>query len=412
MTAARKRGGRPAALLALAWLLATPAVRAADVPGAAAGRVRFVQTASRGFDVYTRAPGRDRQEWMRAHYARMLVYTPYFDTRLAWYPDGWVYKDLYAIYPGSPTATAHPEWILREASGSPLYIRFACAKGRCSQYAADVGNPAFRAHWIAEASAVLAKGYRGLLVDDVNMLMSRVSNGNGEPVAPRDPRTGNAMAEADWRRYVAELTEEIRAASPRKEIVHNALWFAPRSDPFVQRQLLAADVIALERGVNDAGIVRGSGTYGFETLLGLIDWLHEHGRAVWLDGEATDDAGREYGLAAYLLVSSGADYLGQKPGGEPDAWWPGYDVDLGAPAGKRYVAGGVFRRDFERGAVLVNQPGAPQATVELGGSYADLAGATRTSVTLGPARGAVLRRAGSPSAQQPPRDVHPSGARR
>jgi hypothetical protein len=177
--------------------------------------------------------------------------------------------------------------------------------------------------------------------------------------------------------------------------VHNALWFAPRTDPLVQRQLLAADVVALERGVNDAGIVRGTGTYGFETLLGLIDWLHERGRAIWLDGEARDDAGREYNLATYLLVNTGVDYVGQHPGGEPDQWWPGYDVDLGAAAGSRRTVDGVFRRDFARGVVLVNQPGASQVTVSLEGTHVDLAGAMRTSVTLGPASGAVLRRAAS-----------------
>ena len=31
---------------------------------------------------------------MRAHYWRMLTYAPYFDSRVAWFPDAWVYKDL------------------------------------------------------------------------------------------------------------------------------------------------------------------------------------------------------------------------------------------------------------------------------------------------------------------------------
>ena len=48
---------------------------------------------------------------------------------------------------------------------------------------------------------------------------------------PIDPRTGQAMTEADWRRYMAEFTEQIRAALPGKEIVHNAIWFAGHDDP-------------------------------------------------------------------------------------------------------------------------------------------------------------------------------------
>src|SRR4030095_9565635 len=121
------------------------------------------------------------------------------------------------------------------------------------------------------------------------MLINRVSNGNAQPVAPRDPRTGTTMTEADWRRYMAEFLEQIRAAFPQKEIVHNAIWFSPRSDPYVQRQYLAADVIAPERGGNDSGIVKGTGTFGFETFLGLIDWLHQNNRAIWLDAEAASD---------------------------------------------------------------------------------------------------------------------------
>src|SRR4029453_12497875 len=103
----------------------------------------------------------------------------------------------------------------------------------------------------------------------------------------------------------------------------------------------------------------------------LIDWLHQNNRAIWLDAEAAGDKDREDGLAAYFLVNQGTDYIGQAPGGEPDNWWPGYDVSLGAALGPRQTTGGIFRRDFERGVVLVNQPGTSQVTVSLGASYTD-----------------------------------------
>src|SRR5262249_26927475 len=155
----------------------------------------------------------------RDKYARMLVFAPYFDSRLGCFADAWVYKDLYAIYPGSATASAHPEWILRDAGGRQLYIPFDCGGGTCPQVAAGIGSPEFRAQWIAEARAVLAKGYRGLFVDDVNMLISRVSDGNGKAVPPVDPRTSRAMNERDWRRAMADFVEEIHAAFPTTELV-------------------------------------------------------------------------------------------------------------------------------------------------------------------------------------------------
>ena len=74
-----------------------------------------------------------------------------------------------------------------------------------------------------------------------------------------------------------------------------------------------------------------------------------------------------------FLVNTGRDAYGANDRALPDDWWPGYNVFLGAARGERYLVNGVFRRDFERGVVLVNQPGSPQATVELGETLTDLA---------------------------------------
>jgi len=70
--------------------------------------------------------------------------------------------------------------------------------------------------------ALVATGYRGLWVDDVN-LDWRVSDGNGNFVAPIDPRTGHAMTRPDWQRYFAEFTEQVYTAFPHNEIADNAL---------------------------------------------------------------------------------------------------------------------------------------------------------------------------------------------
>jgi hypothetical protein len=372
----------------VAATVASVAVALADTP---ARTVRFAKIANSAFDPYTRDPSPAQQEWMRTHYHRMLAYSPYFDSRLAWFPDVWVYRDLYAIYVGSPLAGEHPAWILHDAGGEPLYIPWGCGGGTCPQYAGDVGSPEFRAHWIAETSAILAAGYRGIFVDDVNMLRSRVSDRFGTPRVPIDPRTAAPMTEEDWRRYVAEFTEAIRAAFPTAEIVHNVLWFVPPDDVFVERQLASADVVGLERGFNDGGIVGGGGTYGFDTFLGYIDWNHTRGRNVWFIAGATSDAAREYGLAGYLLVRDGDDTHGNVHASTPDDWWPGWDVALGAPRGPRYEWEGVLRRDYALGMVLVNPPGSAERVLQLDTLHRDLREVPATQVTLQAARGAVLR---------------------
>ena len=358
---------------------------------ASAGTVKFVKAANAAFDVYTQNPTTAQRQWMREHYWRMRTYSPYFDSRLAWFPDAWVYKDLYAIYTDSALATEHPEWILRDAAGNSLYIPFACAGGTCPQYAADVGDPGFRAYWIDATGATLAKGYRGLFIDDVNMTISRVGNGAGQPVAPTDPRTGRTMTDTDWRRYVAEFTEQIAAAFPQIEIVHNALWFLGHDDASIQRQLMSADIIEVERGVNDAGL-RGAGTFGLPTLFAHIDWLHARGKNVLFDATAASNKAREYGLAGWFLIDTGGDALGNDPGGTPDDWWPGYDVALGPALGPRYAWSDVIRRDFDRGIVLLNPPEAPARTVIFTEPVTGLDGTLKMWLTLGPAEGAVLRR--------------------
>ena len=375
------------ALSAALLLLATAVAAAAEPP---AGAVRFFKVAKSNFDRYTQHPAPEQQAWMRRRYSRMLTYSPYFDARLDWFPDAWVYKDLYAIYVDSPRATEHPEWILRDRDGNRLYIPYGCHDGVCPQFAADIGNPDFRAQWLAEAAGALAHGYRGLFVDDVNMSVSRVGDGRGRAVAPVDPRTGREMTDADWRRAMAEFTEQIRARFPDVEVIHNALWFVGHDDPLVARELLSASIVNLERGVNDDGITGGTGTYGFETFVAHVAWLHARGRSVVFDAGASSERAREYGLAAYLALDAGHDLLGNGTGSTPDDWWPGYDVELGAPAAASYRWRDVLRRDFARGIVLVNPPGAPSRTLSLGEGYVDLGGRTHTDLPLGPAEGRVL----------------------
>jgi hypothetical protein len=323
--------------------------------------------------------------------ARPLLADAYFDSRLEWFADAWTYKDLYAIYPGSRLRSGADRFILRDAAGNRLHIPFDCSAGTCPQFAGDIGDPAFRAAWIAEARSQLAPGYRGLYIDDVNSFFE-VSDGSGKRVTPQDPRTGRPMTWADWKRYLADFTEQIRAAFPEQEIVHNAVWFAGDGDSDVRRQHGAADVINFERGINDSGITGGTGRFALRTMLAMVDRLHARSIGVAFDSSADTHQERLYGLAGYFLVSSGRDLLGSYAGGFPDDWWSGYDTELGEPAGRRYDWKGLIRRDFAGGVALLNEPGARTRTVDLGPGYRDLRGRPASRVTLNGSSGAVLVR--------------------
>ena len=231
-----------------------------------------------------------------------------------------------------------------------------------------------------------------MFVDDVNFAFN-VSDGAGNLVAPRDPRTGRTMTHTDWQRYMAEFMEQLRAELPEQaEIVQNQVYFhVGLSSPYVRRAIDASTHIEVERGFNDTGITGGNGWFGYETVMAWVDYIHSRGKGVVYDVQS--GWGREYALGNYFLTSTGGDGLGMDDGGTPDNFWNGFATDLGAPLNQRYRWNGLFRRDFENGTVLVNQPGSPTRTVTPGGEWTDTAGNRRTSVTIGARDASVLKRA-------------------
>lgn len=361
---------------------------------APAGEVRFYNVADSDFDVYSKKPDEEAKDWMRANYARMQTYSPYFDSRLAWYANAWAYKDSYAIKPDWPEYREHPEWILRDRHGEKLFIPWGCADGSCPQFAGDIGNPAFREHWIKRARALIDKGYKGLWIDDVNLTW-RVGNGDGKHVRPIDPRTGKLMTLIDWRRYFAEFMEAIRAALPEAEIAHNSIWYAGAADEtHIKRQIDAADFINLERGATDKGLRGGGGRFGLETFFEFVDFVHGRGRAVIMMDYGKTLTEREYGLAAWFLISSGRDLMSSSrlQWTAPDSFWIGYGLNLGAASGPRYRWRGLLRRDFACGVVLLNQPGARRARVTLPPGLSGMSGTPMSSATLNGSQAAILTR--------------------
>ncbi len=383
--------GKEIIMRSLSFLLlaAVPLVSLFGADSSAAGKVNFEMRTSSAFDVYTRNPTTTTKSWMQSHFWRFQTDAPYFDKQLSWMPDSWDYIDSYAIYPNSDLAKNHPEWILTDSSGRKLYIPWGCSNGTCPQFAADVSDPGFRNWWISNAISQLKPGYKGVWIDDVNLEL-RVSDGNGKEIAPFDHNTGTTMTAENWRKYMTEFMEQIRVALPGYEILHNSIWYAtPTSynDPYVQRQIKAADYINLERGISDSGIVKLTGRFSVGDFLGFVDLVHSFGKNVVFDELKRNGS---YGLAGYFLVSNGNDCIGDQTV-TPDNWWRGYDVSLGSPQGARYVWNNLLRRDFSQGIVLLNPPQTSTVTVTLptamtradDGSYV-------SSVTLGPGQGVVL----------------------
>lgn len=361
----------------------------AAAAGVAQGTVNFTMR-SASLDSYdTNQPNGQVLTWFTQKLTRLTTYTPFWDSRLRWDSNAWVYQNLYGIPVNSPLVQQNPSWFLKDSSGHFLYLNWNCSNGSCPNYAADFGNAAFMNWWIANTQKAVAEGYKGVWIDDVD-IDPTISNGQAVTVMPFDPRTGTTMTTAGWQNYMVTFLEKIRSALPNAEIVHNSVWFEGGANrdynPLVIREIQAATHIHLERGISDSGLTNGNGIWSVNAFLAYIDHVHALGRSVLL-GEYNYNG--SYGLAGYFLISTGSDFEGNDAAG-PYNWWSGYDVNLGTPVGARYSWNGLLRRDFSHGVVLLSAPGTGGIWSNLGGTYTNLSGQQVTGVQLFGGQGAVL----------------------
>jgi len=192
---------------------------------------------------------------------------------------------------------------------------------------------------------------------------------------------------------------ELREATPGYEIVHNNVWYAGASsgnrgttNPLVREQVEAADVLNLERGANDSGLTGGTGPWSLFNVFAYIDELHALGRAVTLDGGSREVSGMEYNLAAYLLISTGRDYVtGGGSSQNVTNFWPGWSLNLGEASGPRErSSSGLWTRRFSGGVVYLLEPGALTQTISLPSTMRSVTLGNVSSLTLSARQGAVL----------------------
>lgn len=358
------------------------------------GRMGVLVNAKSEFDQWTAG---HYWAWMNQTYDSMVVWEPYWDSRLDDFNRVFVSRNAYSIkvdVSEDRRSIEHPDWILSDTDGDPVYIPFDCTPV-CPQYAADVGNHEFRQSMLDDIAALVRRGYTGLMLDDVN-LDWRFSDQRGADIAPIDPRTGVDLTLQDWQRYMAEFVALIRSEFPDLNVMHNVIWYAEPPDndnPYLSQQIAAADYLMLERGATDPGLVAGTGKYGMKTFLDYIDSAHALGANVLLlDETATTIKEQWFNLAAGLLVSNGHDLVSTEDWDviSPHGFWSGFNTNLGDALGPRYLQENLIRRDFTEGVVLLNEPGRDPVTIGLDAPMLTPSGQLVTSVTLGDREAIVL----------------------
>jgi hypothetical protein len=366
------------------------------------GCVHFLMRTGSSFDnQYTANPTIANKSFFQNHFWRMQESWGYFDTDLGWYPNAIAYVDSSARHTDDPLISQHPDWVLHDRNGNKLYIPFACGGGRCSQYAMDIGNQSYRNYWINYAQGILNIGYKGLWIDDVN-LQVMTSDGYGNHVDPVDTRTGGTMTVTNWERYFADFMTQVRQAMPSAQLEHNSIWYAgsgdPGTDPYVQQEMRAANLINRERGVSDGGLTGGNGYWSLRSLLRFADQVHGAGAS--FDIQEFGFTG-DYAPACYFLISEGSDALGNDQI-TPSNWPANYDVQLGAAQGTRYGWNGLIRRDFANGSVFVDSPGDPSVSADVGSGFKDVNGNNVSVLNLKAKQGAILLKANVVIVPPPP----------
>lgn len=105
--------------------------------------------------------------------------------------------------------------------------------------------------------------------------------------------------------------------------------------------------------------------------LGLI----RQGKAVIAQAYPGNGRERLFALGSYLLIKGNRTYLNLETSEEPE-WWPEYDIEIGSPLQgpvadiDDLATGGIYRRDFTGGFVLVNPAeDGPVIVMNLGGPF-------------------------------------------
>jgi len=290
-----------------------------------------------------------------------------------------------ASSPGDP-------WLLYSASGQSLTM-----PSYPSNHLVNVGSASYQQAWTAAVAASLrAGGFDGLYLDSV---LGRISDTGTSPTL----YSSDAAWETAMRSFVAYVGPALK--SQGFYVLANSYKSGPNdgTDDIAWWASLAPYVSGLQSEYWEQA---ADAVTPFDTnpccwtghwlnWLKLADAAQQNGADFFTvdKGTASNTQLMGYLRGSYLLVwngQGGGFSYAHEPDDGVDAWNPAWTTSLGTPTGARYQVGVSWRRDYSGGTVVVNPDPSSAQTVDLGGSYQTIAGATVSSITLQPHTAALL----------------------
>ena len=302
-----------------------------------------------------------------------------------------------------PTVTMNETWFWHNAQSARV------TSSADQKLLMNVSVQGFQQYWAQSLAQQVADGqYDGIMFDSASpALLQGECGGSG---AGQDSRLAGTAARstaftelggatwiAAWQTWMAALSATL--SSQGIALIPNTSAFTTSWDN-------------TDYTLSPGAFVEGFASTGFA----VSDWqasTNELLKLASLDrimilqnylSSATDVATRMYYLGNYLLVKGHHTYLDYFAGG-PLEWYPEWAADLGPPTTPATTdvanlsSGGVYRRDFQKGSVLVNPTSSPitvqlgatrQELVPSGGGSVDASGNAPGSVAIQPVTSVVV----------------------
>lgn len=287
---------------------------------------------------------------------------------------------------GVQTHEAQESWFLHGPDGARLeYCDYPVD-------AADIGDTGYQQRWLDNVrSRLLAHGFDGVMMDDVNTFPGHCLGSQGTPIAeyPTDEAYGDAVVA-----FMAAVGPELKAAGL---LVAPNVAMNPWDDTMrAQTEAMFPSISHLTREYwmrwDDSPSFTGDEWLQTLTLMedaeaagvGFLGLTYGPGH----EGAAL---GQRYGRASFLLAWDGTQesawgYLDEAIDPYSAEWEP----DIGLPDGPRAAVGVGWQRPYTGGLVLVNPDDSASQRFSLDQRYQDVDG---DEITLGPGSAAILQAA-------------------
>ncbi len=270
-----------------------------------------------------------------------------------------------------PTVTQNETWFWHNTSGQRVP---SSADGKLLM---NVSVAGFQAYWASSLAQQVRDGdYDAIFLDSASPALLQAECSTTDPRLAGTAARDTSFAELGgmtwidaWDAWIAAL--DMTLASQGIPLIPNTGAFITSWD------------------TSNYGLSAGIFSEGFAgTSFAESDWQASTNELLTLAaadkimilqnylGQSSDVATRLYYLGNYLLVKGHHTYLDYFASG-PLEWYPEWSLDLGAPTSPAatqvsdLLSGGVYRRDFTKGSVLVN-PSSSAVTVTLGATYQEV----------------------------------------